>query len=117
MPAHIHAVARSGPGAPAPAAPDRRVSGSPEATVWNAFSDASGRFHVGHWSGAPGIRRVAYDETEFCVILSGSVRLEGPDGAAEYGPGDAFVVAAGFVGTWECVGPVVKLYAVLEPAP
>lgn len=114
-PAHVHAVTRDGPGEPAPAAPDRLVSGSPASTVWNAFSDASGRFHVGHWSAEPGVRAVRYDETEFCLILEGRVLLQGPDGAAEFGPGDAFVVEAGFTGTWESIGRVTKLYAILEP--
>ncbi len=115
MPLHIHPVTRSGPGEPAPAAPDRLVSGSAASTAWNAFSDASGRFHVGHWSSEPGVRSVRYDETEFCVILEGRVRLTGPDGAAEFGPGEAFVVESGFSGTWESIGPVTKLYAILDP--
>ena len=62
----------------------------------------------------PGIRRVAYDETEFCVILEGRVRLEGEGGAVEFGPGEAFVIEGGFSGTWESIGRVVKLYAILE---
>jgi hypothetical protein len=115
MPAHVHAIRRDGPGEPAPAAADRLVAGSGVSTAWNAFSDAAGRFHVGHWSSEPGVRAVRYDETELCLILEGHVRLEGPDGAAEFGPGDAFVIAGGFAGTWESVGRVTKLYAILEP--
>mgnify|MGYP005850283155 CR=1 FL=1 len=115
MPAHVHAVTRAGSGEPAPAAPDRLVSGSPASTVWNAFTGGGGRLHVGHWSAEPGVRRVAYDETELCVILEGRVRLEGPDGAAEFGPGEAFVIEGGFAGTWESIGRVTKIYAILEP--
>lgn len=115
MPSHIHSIAQTGPGDSTPAATDRLVSGSPVSTTWNAFTDPSGRFHVGHWSSEPGVRRVRYDETEFCLILAGRVRLTGPDGAAEFGPGEAFVIAAGFEGTWESLGPVTKLYAILEP--
>ncbi len=115
MPAHLHAVTRTGPGTPAPAAADRLIAGSGVSSVWNAFSDGGGRFHVGHWQSEAGLRAVCYDETEFCVILSGRVRLTGPDGAAEFGPGEAFVIEAGFTGTWESLGPVEKLYAILEP--
>jgi len=115
MPAHIHAVVREGHGEAAPAASDRLVSGSPVSTVWNSFSDAAGKFHVGHWSSEPGVRAVHYDETELCLILTGRVRLAGADGAAEFGPGDAFVIEGGFEGTWESIGPVTKLYAILEP--
>jgi len=115
LPAHIRPVLRVGPGEPAPAGADRLVAGSGVSTVWNAFSDAAGRFHVGHWSSEPGVRRVSYDETEFCVLLEGRVRLEGQGGAAEFGPGDAFLVEGGFTGTWESIGRVSKLYAILEP--
>lgn len=115
MPAHIHVVSREGAGAPTPAAPGQLVSGSAAATTWNAFTGAGGRFHAGHWASEAGVRRVRYDETEFCLILSGRVRLAGRDGAAEFAPGDAFVIEAGFEGTWESVGAVTKLYVVLDP--
>lgn len=115
MPAHIHPVTRDGPGEDTPAAPDRLVSGSAASTAWNAFSDPTDRFHVGHWSSEPGVRRVRYDETELCLILEGRVRLTGPDGSAEFGPGQAFVIAGGFEGTWESIGRVSKLYAILLP--
>lgn len=115
LPSHVIRVVRDGAPEPADAAPDRVVAGSGASQVWNAFSDGSGRFHVGHWASEPGIRRVAYDETEFCVLLSGRVRLEGEGGAVEFGPGDAFLIEAGFTGAWESIGQVVKLYAILEP--
>ncbi len=113
---HVHAVTISGPGDPADAAPDRLRAGSGAARVWNAFSDASGRFHAGHWRADPGTVEVNYTEDELCVILEGRVRLTGPDGTAEFGPGDAFVIAAGFAGTWESVGRVTKIYAILDAA-
>ena len=115
LPDHVVRVAREGAPEAADAAPERMVAGSGVSPVWNAFSDGAGRFHVGHWTSEPGVRRVAYDETEFCVILEGRVRLEGKGGAAEFGPGEAFVIEGGFAGTWESIGRVVKLYAILEP--
>lgn len=115
LPAHVRPVRRAGPGEPAPAAADRLVSGSGVSTVWNALSDAAGRFHVGHWASEPGVRRVSYDETEFRILLEGRVRLQGQGGVAEFGPGDAFVIEGGFAGTWESIGRVSKLYAILEP--
>ncbi|MBP7241340.1 cupin domain-containing protein [Amaricoccus sp.] len=115
LPAHVVPVLRAGAGEPADAAPDRIVSGSGASTVWNAFTDAAGRFHAGHWSSEAGVRRVEYTETELCVLLEGRVRLEGTGGAVEFGPGEAFVIAAGFRGVWESLGRVTKIYAVLEP--
>lgn len=117
LPRHIHRVTKSGPGEATPAAPDKHVSGSAAATTWNAFSNAAGRFHVGHWSADPGIRTVRYTEDEFCLILEGRVRLDGPDGTAEFGPGEAFVIEAGFLGTWEVLEPMTKLYAIAENEP
>jgi len=114
-PAHVIPVRRDGAGDPADAAPARVVAGSGASTVWNAFTDRTGRFHVGHWSSDGGIRRVAYAETELCVLLEGRVRLAGPDGDVEFGPGEAFIIEGGFEGTWESVGRVTKIYAVLEP--
>lgn len=96
LPSHVRRVTRDGPAEAADAAADRLVAGSGVSTVWNAFSDAAGRFHVGHWASEPGVRRVAYDETEFCVLLEGRVRLEGPGGAVEFGPGEAFLIEGGF---------------------
>lgn len=115
LPSHVHAVTRDGAPDPADAPADRVAAGSGVSAVWNAFSDPAGRFHVGHWTSEPGVRRVAYDETEFCVILEGRVRLAGEGGAVEFGPGESFVIEGGFAGTWESIGRVVKLYAILEP--
>ena len=58
---------------------------------------------------------VSYTETELCVLLEGRVRLTDDRGSAEFAPGDAFVIAAGFRGTWESIGQVSKIYAILEP--
>lgn len=100
------------------APPEKRLSGSGEQTVWNAFSDPTGQFHVGHWQGAPGRLAVRYTEQEFCVLLSGKVRLEqaGTGACVDFAAGDSFVIPAGFTGIWETVEPCLKLYAIFEPA-
>ncbi len=113
---HIHAVTRLGPPEDDVAAPARVVSGTGVARLWNTFTGAEGRFHAGQWQAEPGIRRVDYTETELCVIVEGRVRLSGEDGSvAEFGPGEGFVIASGFRGTWESIGRVTKFYAILEP--
>lgn len=110
-------VTASGPGDPADAPAERIRAGSGAARVWNAFSDASGRLHCGHWSAEPGEVAVRYTETELCVLLSGRVRLTAADGTVqEFGPGDAFVIPSGFVGNWQTVEAVTKIYAILDPA-
>jgi uncharacterized cupin superfamily protein len=93
------------------------ISGSPKATVDNRYSDPSQQFHCGIWASTPGKWRVSYSEHEFCHLLEGRVRLTGEDGqSVEFRAGDAFVVPAGFVGTWETVEAARKYYALYEPA-
>jgi uncharacterized cupin superfamily protein len=113
--AHVHPLLEDGDGAASDAAPERVLAGSGFARTWNAFSDASGRFHAGLWRHGPGVLAVDYAEAELCVILEGRVRLTSEDGSVEFEEGEAFVIAPGFRGTWESVGRVTKAYAVLEP--
>jgi hypothetical protein len=106
-----------GPGAPAdaPFDPAKLLAGTPRATVDNRYSDPSQQFHCGYWASTPGRWKVSYTEHEFCYLLEGRVRLTASDGvAAEFGPGEAFVVPAGFTGTWETLERTRKLYAIFE---
>ena len=113
---HVHPLAEEGEPALADAAPDRVLAGSGTAKVWNAFTGENGRFSAGIWQAQPGVLSVSYTETELCVLLEGRVRLSSDEGSVEYEEGDAFVIDAGFRGTWESIGRVTKAYAILEPA-
>ena len=89
------------------------VSGDPATRLQNYFSDTTGQFFSGIWESSLGKSRVSYSENEFCGILSGRVVLAGADGEAqEFKAGDAFVIPAGFEGTWETVEPCRKWYAI-----
>ena len=95
--------------------PGNVVSGAPTTRLQNYFSDGTGQFFSGIWESSPGKWRVSYAENEFCEILSGRVILTGADGQRqEFKAGDAFVIPAGFEGTWETVEPVRKWYAIFE---
>jgi uncharacterized protein len=97
--------------------PAKLLAGAPRTTLANHYSDPSARFHCGTWASTPGKWRVDYTEHEFCHLLEGRVRLTAEDGTAvEFGPGDAFVVPAGFKGSWETIETARKLYAIFEPA-
>ncbi|MFO1141068.1 MAG: cupin domain-containing protein [Amaricoccus sp.] len=113
---HVHPLSLGGTPEAADAAPERVLAGSGVARLWNAFSDPSRRFHCGHWQAEPGVLAVDYTEDELCVLIEGRVRLTDAAGSVEFGPGDAFVIAAGFCGSWESIGQVTKIYAILEPA-
>lgn len=104
------AVEESAPGA------DRLLCGQPRQHVWNFFSDASGQFHAGRWSSTAGCWRVRYTENELCVLTAGRVALQASAGERfEFAAGDAFVVPAGFEGTWEVLEECSKIYAIFQP--
>ncbi|HXQ31036.1 MAG TPA: cupin domain-containing protein [Steroidobacteraceae bacterium] len=99
----------------APIDPAKLIAGEPQPRVDNRYSDPSQQFHCGIWTSRPGKWRVSYAEHEFCHLLAGRVRLTGEDGSvAEFGAGDAFVVPAGFAGTWETLEAARKYYAIFE---
>lgn len=96
-------------------AADRLISGKPHLEVRNFFGDPSQQFFAGRWSATRGKWRVRYSETELCVMTAGRVVIESDDGTrSAFGPGDAFVVPAGFSGTWEVVEDCSKIYAIFE---
>ena len=97
-------ASRLAPGSPAPVQ-----------TVRNLFTDATGRFFTGIWSSSPAAWRVSYSENELCVLTQGRVRISDAHGRSwTFGPGDCFVVPAGFEGLWEVLEHARKFYAIYE---
>jgi len=97
-------------------APDRLLAGNPEHRVWNHFADSTQTFFAGRWSGTRGKWRVRYTENELCVMTAGRVVITSESGeSGTFGPGDAFVIPAGFAGTWEVLEDCAKIYAIFEP--
>jgi len=96
-------------------APEKLLSGNSKTMAWNAFSDSTGQFHVGHWASGPCKIKVSYTENEYCVLTQGKAVLTDNDGNSEsFESGEPFVLHAGFEGIWESVGDVVKVYAIFE---
>lgn len=103
---------RADKGAPPP---ERVVSGKPQHLTWNLFSSPDGKFFSGIWESGPGAWRINYTEHEFCHILAGVSIITAEDGKAmTVKTGDAFVIPAGFKGTWEVVERTRKHYAIYE---
>jgi uncharacterized cupin superfamily protein len=103
-------------GEPSTPAPDRLLEGAPRQLITNYFSDQTQQFHSGRWSSTRGKWRIRYSESEFCCLTRGRVVLENGEGQRwEFGAGDAFVVPAGFAGTWEVAEDCTKFYALFEP--
>jgi uncharacterized cupin superfamily protein len=95
---------------------DRLLAGAPEHRVWNYFTDSTQTFFAGRWSATRGKWRVRYTENELCVMTAGRVVITSDSGeSGTFGPGAAFVVPAGFSGTWEVLEDCSKVYAIFEP--
>ena len=110
-------VAFSDPGpAPEEAAPDRVLAGTPRTRTRNCYTDSTSHFFAGIWESTPGKWRVEYSEHELVQLLAGRVVLTDERGhERRFGPGDVFVIPAGFTGTWETVESVRKIYAIFQP--
>jgi uncharacterized protein len=95
--------------------PEKILAGIPRARVANQYADASNQFFCGTWHSSSGKWRIRYVEHEFCVMLEGRVRIEADSGERyEFRAGDAFVVPAGFEGSWEVLEACRKWYAIFE---
>ena len=87
------------------------------ARSWRHFERPEAGAFAGSWEAEAHLERVDCDYDEMCHLLEGRVRLTDAQGTArEFGPGDSFVVAAGFRGTWENLTPVRKVFFILKPA-
>lgn len=97
------------------AAEDRRVSGNPQQTTWNYYSDDSNQFHSGAWQAEIGCWKVSYSEHEYCEILEGKSILRDSEGNEQIlTPGTRFVIPAGFEGEWEVLETCKKIYVIFE---
>jgi len=96
-------------------AAEQLLVGAPQLQLRNYFTDVTQQFFAGRWSATRGKWRVRYTENELCVMTAGRVLIESATGErASFGPGDAFVIPAGFSGTWEVLEDCAKIYAIFE---
>lgn len=119
LPAVVRVDVSAGIEEPLALDPARLSAGSPEPGqyVRNAYTDATGRFFGGIWRSGVGSWRVSYTENELCVLTQGRVRITDDAGrSSTFGPGECFVMPAGFRGLWEVLEPAQKFYAIYEPA-
>ena len=85
-------------------------------TTHNYFTDSTGGFFSGIWESTPGKWSCDYSKSEFVYLISGRARLTDADGHGEtFGPGSAFVIPAGFKGSWETLESLKKYYAIFQP--
>ena len=99
--------------------PDKKklVKGKYRTKTWNHFTGEDGRLYCGIWHSTPGKVKIDYKEWEFCHFMAGKAVLTNEEGKSwTLKKGDAFIIPAGFKGTWETVKPVRKHYVILMPA-
>jgi len=116
-----HSLLRIKPSAEAPIAtdinPERVLSGAPKEIIDNLFTNSKENFFCGVWSSTEGKWTLNYTEDEFCYLIKGKAILTDAQGVAEQiNTGDAFVIPAGYQGTWETIGEAQKFYAIYEEA-
>ena len=96
--------------------PERLVEGAPVFRTWTLAESADGKTFAGVWEATPGAWRVAYDEWEYCAILSGSRTLTRDGGAPVHlKGGDHIVIEPGFAGVWRVEATTRKTFVVRLP--
>jgi len=104
-------VDAANPEAAAPS-PEKVLKGAPRFTSWDI--EDRGTIFAGLWESTPGAWRMAYDEWEYCRILSGHSVITGDDGTVlEVRAGDSFVIRPGFSGIWEVIEITRKDYVIV----
>ena len=76
------------------------------------------QFSARLWESEPGVLETDnYPHDEFCLVSSGELVVTNRDdgSTATYGPGDTFVIPAGWNGIWDMKTRFRKLYVVLAP--
>lgn len=92
------------------------LSGAPATRFRICAEGENGRLSAGIWQAETGSWRVSYDEWEFCHVISGRAELaEDGQPPVSVGPGDSFVVSAGFRGVWTVIEPLTKHFVILDP--
>ena len=93
--------------------PDRVVEGDPHHQTEMQFESPDGALTAGTWTSTPGKWRAFTERDEFCVIVSGHVRLVDEAGNAQaFKTGDAFLIPNGFRGYWEVLELTIKHFVI-----
>jgi uncharacterized cupin superfamily protein len=110
----LRALAPAGEAVWEPIPADKILAGAPETRLWVQYEGPDG-LAAGEWEASPGKWRIAYTEWEWVVVLAGHCIITGDDGTViKAGPGDAFVIEPGFVGTWEVTETMRKRWVIKE---
>ena len=85
------------------------VAGAPKARTWCHYTSEDGTALSGLWECTPGSFDVAYDDWEFCHLISGACTITREHGTpVGLKAGDGFVLEPGFKGRWEVTETMTK---------
>ncbi|MDR7272744.1 putative cupin superfamily protein [Pelomonas saccharophila] len=95
---------------------DRRVNGAPRRRTWTFHEH--GPMSAGIWACEVGRWRSVFPagRQEYFHVLEGRVRLHGPHGEVDIGPGQGGVIPPGFEGEFEVLEPVRKHFVLVDVA-
>lgn len=95
--------------------PDRVVDGDPHHETRMRYTSDDGSLLAGTWTSTPGKWVAFADRDEFCVLLSGHVKLISDDGTEqEFRAGDSFLIPDGFRGFWHVLEPTTKHFVIRD---
>jgi uncharacterized protein len=97
--------------------PEQLVSGNPQRSTWNHFTNISGEVFAGEWACEVGSWRIEMGATEdeFFYVTAGRCRLIDEQGVVvEVRTGESLVIPAGFKGLFHVLEPMRKHYVIVE---
>lgn len=98
-------------------AASRAIGPAPLRTTYERYNADNGALSMGDWECEPGAWRIAFHKQrhEFFQVVKGRLRImDGAGNAWEFGPGDAGVIPAGFIGTFQVLERVSKRYVMID---
>ena len=97
----------------------RAIGAPPLRLTAERYTAEGGALSIGDWACEPGAWRIAFHpgRHEFFQVISGRLRIVDTAGnARSFGPGEAGIIPAGFIGTFEVIERVEKRYVMLDRA-
>ena len=97
--------------------PDRAIGRPPRRLTAERYLAENGALSIGEWRCEPGAWRIRFHARrhEYFHVLGGLLEIRDAAGLGRrFGPGDAGVIPAGFVGEFEVIEAVHKHYVMFD---